>query len=36
MEQSGFRPDQEAVYKGANYGRQKFIGGRDRVVAGLR
>ena len=35
MEQSGFRPDQEAYYKGANYGWQKFIGGLERVVAGL-
>jgi hypothetical protein len=35
MEQSGFHPNQEANYKGANYGRQKFIGGRERVVAGL-
>jgi hypothetical protein len=34
MEQSGFRPDQEANYKDANYGRQKFIGGLERVVAG--
>jgi uncharacterized protein YndB with AHSA1/START domain len=36
MEQSGFRPDQQAAYKGANYGWQKFIGGLERVVAGLR
>jgi uncharacterized protein YndB with AHSA1/START domain len=36
MEQSGFRPDQEANYKGANYGWQKFIGGLERVVAGLQ
>jgi uncharacterized protein YndB with AHSA1/START domain len=35
MEQSGFRPDQEANYQGANYGWQKFIGGLERVVAGL-
>jgi uncharacterized protein YndB with AHSA1/START domain len=35
MEQSGFRPDQEANYKGANYGWQKFIGNLERVVAGL-
>lgn len=35
MEQSGFRPDQEAAYKGANYGWQKFIGGLERVVARL-
>jgi uncharacterized protein YndB with AHSA1/START domain len=36
MEQSGFRPDQEANYKGAKYGWQEFIGGLERVVAGLR
>jgi uncharacterized protein YndB with AHSA1/START domain len=36
MEQSGFRPDQEANFQGANYGWQKFIGGLERVVAGLR
>jgi uncharacterized protein YndB with AHSA1/START domain len=35
MEQSGFRPDQEANYKGANYGWQKFIGNLERVVGGL-
>ena len=36
MEQSGFGPDQEAAYKGANYGWQKFIAGLERVVAGLQ
>ena len=36
MEQSGFRPDQEANYQGANYGWRKFIGGLERVVAGLQ
>jgi uncharacterized protein YndB with AHSA1/START domain len=35
MEQSGFRPDQQANYQGANYGWQKFIGGLERVVGGL-
>ncbi len=35
MEQSGFRPDQEAAYQGATYGWQKFFGGLERVVAGL-
>jgi uncharacterized protein YndB with AHSA1/START domain len=35
MEHSGFRSDQDAAYKGANYGWQKFIGGLERVVAGL-
>ncbi|MGH9505102.1 MAG: SRPBCC family protein [Terriglobales bacterium] len=36
MEQSGFRPDQQAAYKGANYGWQKFIGNMERVVARLQ
>ena len=36
MEQSGFRPDQDANYQGAKYGWQKFIGGLERVVAGLQ
>lgn len=35
MEQSGFRPDQEANYQGANYGWHKFISGLERVIAGL-
>ena len=36
MEQSGFRPDQEAAYQGANHGWQGFLGGLERVVAGLQ
>ena len=36
MEQSGFRPDQEANYQGANYGWQKFIGGLERMVGELQ
>jgi uncharacterized protein YndB with AHSA1/START domain len=36
MEHSGFGPDQDAAYKGANYGWQKFIGGLERVVARLQ
>jgi len=36
MEHAGFRADQEAAYKGATYGWQKFIGGLERVVAGLQ
>ena len=36
MEQSGFRADQEVSYQGANYGWRKFIGGLERVVAGLQ
>lgn len=35
MEHSGFGPDQDAAYKGANYGWRKFIGNLERVVAGL-
>jgi uncharacterized protein YndB with AHSA1/START domain len=35
MEQSGFRPEQDANYQGANYGWQKFIGGLYRVAARL-
>lgn len=34
MEQAGFRPDQEANYRGASYGWQKFLGSLERVVAG--
>ena len=36
MEQSGFRPDQDAAYKGATYGWQGFIGRLEPVVAGLQ
>jgi hypothetical protein len=36
MEQSGFRPDEESNYQGANYGWQKFIVGLERVVGGLQ
>jgi len=36
MEQSGFGPDQEANYRGANYGWQKFIAGLEGVVVGLQ
>jgi uncharacterized protein YndB with AHSA1/START domain len=36
FEQSGFRSDQVAAYKGASYGWQKFIGGMERVVGGLK
>jgi uncharacterized protein YndB with AHSA1/START domain len=35
MEQSGFRPGQQANYQGAKYGWQKFIGNLERVVGGL-
>ena len=36
MEQSGFGSDQDAAYKGATYGWNKFIGNMERVVAGLQ
>jgi uncharacterized protein YndB with AHSA1/START domain len=35
MEHSGFGPGQEQAYQGATYGWQNFIGGLERVVAGL-
>ena len=35
-EQSGFREDQEANYKGAMYGWRKFIGQLERVVEEIR
>jgi uncharacterized protein YndB with AHSA1/START domain len=35
MEQTGFRSEQEAAYKGATYGWTKFIGNMERVVGGL-
>src|SRR3984885_9884024 len=35
MEQSGFGPEQDAAYKGATYGWNKFIGNLERVVAKL-
>jgi len=35
MEHSGFRSEQDASYRGANYGWQKFIGNLERVVGGL-
>jgi uncharacterized protein YndB with AHSA1/START domain len=34
MEQSGFRPDQQAAYQGANYGWQKFFGSLEQVLGG--
>ncbi len=35
MEQSGFRSEEDAYYKGASYGWQKFIGNLEEVVAKL-
>ncbi len=34
MEQSGFRPEDEFNYQGANYGWQRYIGNLERVAAG--
>ena len=34
MEHSGFRPDQDRAYQGANYGWRKFLDALDRVLAG--
>jgi uncharacterized protein YndB with AHSA1/START domain len=35
MEQTGFRSEQDAAYKGATYGWTKFIGNMERVVGRL-
>jgi hypothetical protein len=35
MEQSGFRPKEEANYQGARYGWQRYIAGLELVAAGL-
>ena len=35
MEQSGFRPEQQQAYQGAQYGWQKFFTNLERVVGGL-
>jgi uncharacterized protein YndB with AHSA1/START domain len=35
MEHSGFRSKEDANYKGASYGWQKFTGSLERVVGGL-
>ena len=35
MEQSGFRSEEDASYKGASYGWQKFMGSLERVVRGM-
>jgi uncharacterized protein YndB with AHSA1/START domain len=35
MEQTGFRSEEDASYKGATYGWTKFIGNLERVVGGL-
>ena len=34
MEHSGFGPNQQAAYQGANYGWQKFLGALERVLEG--
>ncbi len=33
MEQSGFRPEEEAAYQGAGYGWKRFVEGLERVTA---
>ena len=35
MEQSGFRPDQQQAYRGAQFGWRKFFAELERVVGGL-
>ena len=35
LEESGFRPEDEASYQGANYGWQRYLAGLERVAAGL-
>jgi uncharacterized protein YndB with AHSA1/START domain len=35
MEQSGFRPEDDANYQGANHGWQRYVAGLERVAAGL-
>jgi uncharacterized protein YndB with AHSA1/START domain len=35
MEQSGFRPGQQAAYQGANYGWQRFLANMERVLGGM-
>src|SRR5215472_13892016 len=36
LEQSGFRPEDEANYQGASYGWQRYMADLERVTAGLR
>jgi uncharacterized protein YndB with AHSA1/START domain len=35
LEQSDFRPEDEANYQGANYGWRRYVAGLERVTAGL-
>jgi uncharacterized protein YndB with AHSA1/START domain len=35
MEQSGFRPEDEANYRGAGYGWQRFLPALERVASGI-
>jgi uncharacterized protein YndB with AHSA1/START domain len=35
MEQTGFRSEEDAAYKGASWGWTKFIGNLERVAGGL-
>ena len=36
MEQTGFRSEEDAAYKGASWGWTKFIGNLERVAGGLK
>lgn len=36
MEQTGFKSEQDAAYKGANYGWNMFIGKMEQVLGGLK
>ncbi|MFZ1035203.1 MAG: SRPBCC domain-containing protein [Candidatus Acidiferrales bacterium] len=36
MEQTGFRSEQDAAYKGASYGWNMFIGKMEQVIGGLQ
>jgi hypothetical protein len=36
VEQTGFREDQSANYKGAQYGWQKFFGALEKVLEGVQ
>jgi uncharacterized protein YndB with AHSA1/START domain len=35
MEQSGFRPEDDANYQGANYGWQRYVGALERIAAAI-
>jgi hypothetical protein len=35
MEQSGFRPDQEQAYRGAQFGWRRFLDALDQTLAAM-